>query len=125
MPSGNGARIHLSLLLTALMLMPTVLALASFAHEPKEMGTESSPSRSSDKNLGAYLGQLGVPQTDDVSHGWNVEGNIGKAALYHRTAAYVPIQDWTAKTGVMQWNVPMLYTALPASITPQPTALAH
>ena len=99
MPSGNGARIHLSLLLTALMLMPTMLALASFSHEQEEMGTESSPLRSSDKNLGAYLGQLGVPQTNDVSHGWNVEGNIGEAALYHRTAAYVPIQDWTAKTG--------------------------
>ena len=99
MSSGNAVRSRLSLMLVALMILPSILSMGLLGGESSEL--EENP---------ASEGTIGVPSFnpldqsstdyDDPAHGWNWEdGNVGKAALYYRTATYVPIQEWVQRTG--------------------------
>ena len=108
MASGNRDRARLSLALTALFVLPIFLsigiALVDRGDEALEGGVSSVP----EKDFDPYLGDLGVAETDDQSHGWIGLDGVGEALLYHRKATYVPIQDWQTVTGeqlISGWHV--------------------
>ncbi|MDP6220437.1 MAG: hypothetical protein QGG76_02490, partial [Candidatus Thalassarchaeaceae archaeon] len=108
MPSGNGARVHLSLLLTALMLFPILLSVAVLSLEPRTVALDSRSSGVSENGPRAYIGELGIPQINDPSHGWWNSNGVGEALLYHRKATYVPLGDWQTTTGervISGWHI--------------------
>lgn len=98
MSSGNAAVSRLSLLLVGLMVFPGLMTLGIY-----QIGADSLPNEAKmapidftpDSDL-----PLGLPNSGDPSHGWKDDsGNIGEAALFYRTATYVPIEDWSSITG--------------------------
>ena len=99
MASGNAARRLLSFVLVGIMVLPVAISLVQISGMQ-----EFSEERDSRSTLGFVFEDhkldIGEPDHFDPSHGWESDGgNIGEAALFHRTATYVPIQDWTQRTG--------------------------
>ena len=98
MSSGNAVRSRLSLLLVGLMILPSIMAVFSNQNGYDDL--------SNDLTMGALDFELDpdsalvIPSSSDSSNGWKGEvGNIGEASLFYRTASYVPIEDWSARTG--------------------------
>ena len=98
MASDNAVGSRLPLLLVMLMILPSILTIASSPDEPIELSGDRISNESieipfySDFDLGGNY--------EDPSHGWyGDKENIGRASLFHRTASYVPIQDWSHRTG--------------------------
>jgi len=99
MSSGNAVRSRLSLMLVAVMLLPSILSIGQLG-----LGSQELVERQDSNETIEVPGYLPFDQNsvdfEDPSHGWNWdEGNTGKAALYYRTASYVPIQEWEQVTG--------------------------
>ena len=96
MPSGTGARARVSLLLVAVMLVPTVISFSALGME-REI-EEAKPTI-----------ELGFPMHEDPSRGWESSDiGVGEALLYHRKATYVPLDEWQQQTGerlVSGWHV--------------------
>ena len=97
MSSDNAARARLSILLVCLMILPSIIAVFS--------NKDANGSLSDDFRLETDdfdpnpESVIGISDSSDSSHGWKGEvGNIGEAALFYRTAAYVPIGDWSSRT---------------------------
>ena len=98
MSSDNAVRARLSLLLIGLMILPSIMAVFSnhtgndslldiYRTESSEFGLDPNPI-------------MEISDPIDPSHGWKGDvGNIGEASLFYRTAEYVPIEDWTFRTG--------------------------
>ena len=103
MSSDNAGGWGLSILLVVLMVLPSFLSIANLGGQSEveeyvsRRDTAESPSLPS-------IGSDYV-STDDPSYGWFwEEGNIKTASLAHRTASYVPIQDWTQRTGCLLYT---------------------
>ena len=91
MSSGNAVRGRLSLLLVALMIMPSSLAIFSYQTEKGNLSDENRMN-AIDYVLGDQY-SLGETGSDDPSHGWKGDSaNIGEASLFYRTATFVPIE---------------------------------
>ena len=98
MASGNAARGRLSLLLVALMILPSSLAIFSFQTD-NGLLSDGNRMNAIDYVLGDRY-SLGDAGSDDPSHGWKGDSaNIGEASLFHRTATFVPIEKWEETTG--------------------------
>ena len=99
MSSGNAVRSRLSLILVAVMILPTVLSISQLGTGSQELGDRAEKKEAIEVPSFLPFDQSSV-DFEDPSHGWNwEEGNTGKAALYYRTASYVPIKDWEQVTG--------------------------
>jgi len=99
MSSGNPAGSRLSMLLVALMILPSILSMGSLWAESSELA-ENSESRGTSEFPNYIPFDLKSLDPDDPSYGWGWdENNIGTASLAHRIASYVPIQEWTQRTG--------------------------
>jgi len=108
MPSGNAAPMGLSLLLSALMLLPLILSVTAHATISQSESLNSGPSEVLSSDASAFSHGLGIPQSDDPAHGWLDSGGVGEAFLFHRKAAYVPLGDWQPLTGervLSGWHV--------------------
>ena len=99
MSSGNAVRSRLSLILVAVMILPTVLSISQLGTDSQELEDRADKKEVIEVPSFLPFDQSSV-DFEDPSHGWNwEEGNTGKAALYYRTASYVPIKDWEQVTG--------------------------
>ena len=99
MSSGNAVRSRLSLALVAVMILPTLLSISQFGTDAPELGQGAESKESIEVPSFMPFDQNAV-DSEDPSHGWNWDyGNTGKAALYYRTASYVPIDQWEQVTG--------------------------
>ena len=99
MSSGNAVRSRLSLILVAVMILPTVLSISQLGTDSQELEDRADKKEAIEVPSFLPFDQSSV-DFEDPSHGWNwEEGNTGKAALYYRTASYVPIKDWEQVTG--------------------------
>ncbi|MFL2973299.1 MAG: S8 family serine peptidase [Candidatus Thalassarchaeaceae archaeon] len=99
MSSGNAVRSRLSLALVAVMILPTLLSISQFGADAPELGEGTESKESIEVPSFMPFDQSAV-DSEDPSHGWNWDnGNTGKAALYYRTASYVPIDQWEQVTG--------------------------
>ena len=99
MSSGNAVRSRLSLALVAVMILPTLLSIGQFGTDAPELGQGAESKESIEVPSFMPFDQNAV-DSEDPSHGWNWDyGNTGKAALYYRTASYVPIDQWEQVTG--------------------------
>ena len=94
MPSGSGDGTRVSLLLVMLMILPTLVSASAMTE-----GGIGEVLDDPNEQPWSFSGNLGVPQTDDPSHGWYGANGIGEAWLFHRIASYVPLLDWTGMTG--------------------------
>ena len=81
----------LPLLLTLLMILPSILSVAASESSNQNDKTHSSDVVLFSNNEGKIMFS---PDLSDPSHGWNDGTNIGEAYLFYRTANYVPINDW-------------------------------
>ena len=100
MPSDNAGRWGLSFLIVVLMILPSAISLVMMKSGSGPLGEDSSPRESRIAFFDPIDRNSLIPEYGDPSHGWNDEiGNIGEASLFHRTATYVPIQDWERMTG--------------------------
>ena len=98
MSSGNAVRGRLSLLLVALMIMPSSMAIFSYQTENGHLSDESRMNAIDYVLDDQY--SLGETESDDPSHGWKGDSeNIGEASLFYRTATFVPIEKWEETTG--------------------------
>ncbi|MDG1540350.1 MAG: S8 family serine peptidase [Candidatus Thalassarchaeaceae archaeon] len=99
MSSVNAVRSRLSLALVAVMILPTILSISQFDVGPPEL--EEMPESKESIEVPSFMPfDTSAVNFEDPSHGWNWdEGNTGKAALYYRTASYVPIHEWEQVTG--------------------------
>ena len=98
MSSGNAVGSRLSLLLVTLMILPSFLAIAVVGEqsEIEEFGSQ----RDTTESPGFFPLDPGSVSSDEPAHGWIWDkGNIETASLAYRTASYVPIQEWTHRTG--------------------------
>ncbi|MGB1461289.1 MAG: S8 family serine peptidase [Candidatus Thalassarchaeaceae archaeon] len=98
MSSGNARGSGLSLLLVMLMILPSFLAIAVVGEqsEREEFGLQ----RGTIEYPGFFPLDPGAVSSDNPAHGWIWDkGNIETASLAFRTASYVPIQEWTQRTG--------------------------
>jgi hypothetical protein len=98
MPSVNAVRSRLSLLLVGLMLFPSAMAILSY-----QIGNDELLDDTRMESMDFVLETnsiLGIPESDDPSHGWKSDsGNVGEASLFYRIATYVPIEEWATTTG--------------------------
>ena len=98
MSSVNAVGSRLSLLLVGLMLLPSVVTILTYQISNEEMLDDGRMDSIEFVLEGQHT--LGIPESSDPSHGWKGDsGNLGEAALFHRTATYVPIGDWEDTTG--------------------------
>ena len=98
MSSGNAARSRLSLLLVVVMILPSILTIATIGSESSEL--EEVLSSKETIEVPIYSPNDPMAIFDDPSYGWYWDKeNVGTASLFHRTASYVPIQDWSQRTG--------------------------
>ena len=98
MSSGNAGGSGLSLLLVTLMILPGILTIASSGDETTELREDRSSNESIE--VPVYSGFDLGSDFEDPSHGWYWDKeNTGRASLFHRTASYVPIHDWSHRTG--------------------------
>ena len=99
MSSVNAVRSRLSLALVAVMILPTILSISQFGSGSPEL--EEMPESKDSIEVPSFMPfDTSAVNFEDPSHGWNWdEGNTGKAALYYRTASYVPIHEWEQVTG--------------------------
>ena len=78
-------------------------------NEASTLSDETSQRETKSPNLISDYGSLFTFDYDDQSHGWYGDSaNIGSASLFYRTATYVPMKDWTDRTGervVNGWHV--------------------
>ena len=107
MSSGNAVRSRLSLVLVAVMILPTILSISQFGTDRPEL--EERPESKESIEVPSFMPfDQSAVDFEDPSHGWNWgEGNTGKAALYYRTASYVPIEQWeqvTGESGISGWH---------------------
>jgi len=99
MSSVNAARSRLSMLLVALMILPSMLSIGALWAESSELVEASSSRGTSEFPDYIPFGQSSE-DLDDPSHGWIWDkNNVETASLAYRTASYVPIQEWTQRTG--------------------------
>ena len=107
MSSDNAAGSRLSLLLVSIMILPSLLAIVSTNEVSEEMEIERSSKGSME--IPSYIPNANDYDSDSDVYGWiSDKGNIGAAHLFHRTATYVPIQDWEQRTGegvISGWHV--------------------
>ena len=107
MPSDIAAGSRLSLLLVSVMILPSLLAIVSTNEVSEEMEIEQSSKGSME--IPSYIPNANDSDSDSDVYGWiSDKGNIGAAHLFHRTATYVPIQDWEQRTGegvISGWHV--------------------
>ena len=107
MSSDNAAGSRLSLLLVSIMILPSLLAIVSTNEVSEEMEIERSSKGSME--IPSYIPNANDSDSDSDVYGWiSDKGNIGAAHLFHRTATYVPIQDWEQRTGegvISGWHV--------------------
>ena len=69
-------------------------------NEASTLSDETTQRETRHPNLTTDYGSLFRFDYDDQSHGWYGDSaNIGAASLFYRTAKYVPMQDWTDRTG--------------------------
>ena len=98
MASGNAGGRGLHILLVVLMVLPSFLGIAALRGQSEILEGESR--RDTSETPGLQPNRPDHVSTDNSSHGWIWdEGNIKTASLAHRTASYVPIQNWTQRTG--------------------------
>ena len=99
MSSGSPAGSRLSILLVALMILPSTLSMGSLWAESSELA-ENSEYRGTSEFPNYIPLDLNSLDPDDPSYGWGWDNNnIGTASLAHRSASYVPIKEWTQRTG--------------------------
>ena len=99
MSSVNAAGSRLSIMLVAIMILPSMLSIGALWAGPSEMVESSGKSGTSEFPNYVPL-DLTLLESDDSSFGWEWDkNNLGIASLYHRTASYVPIQEWSQRTG--------------------------
>ena len=99
MSSVNAAGSRLSILLVAIMILPSMLSIGALGAGSSEMA-ENSESRGVSEFPSYTPLDLNSLDSHDPSYGWEWDkNNIGIASLSQRSAAYVPIQEWTQRTG--------------------------
>ena len=98
MANGSAGGRGLPILLVVLMTLPSLLGITALRGQSEILEGESR--RDASESPGFLPIGPDYVSTDDPSHGWIWDdGNIKTASLAHRTASYVPIQDWTQRTG--------------------------
>lgn len=108
MPSGNAEGRGLSIFLVAMMILPLFLSISQTQISSQEL--DSGVSSKSSKDFGATdFSTFALPEIEDETHGWVTDKeNFGKAFLFNRDATYLPILDWSKRTGestIVGWHV--------------------
>ena len=111
MSSVNAVRSRLSLLLVGQMLLPSVVTILTYQISNEEM-LDDGRMDSVEFVLEGHS-TLVIPESSNPSHGWKGDsGNVGEAALFYRTATYVPIGEWEDSTGNGYMSGSVSYTHL-------------
>ena len=90
------------------MILPLLLSISQTQISSQELDSSVS-SKSSKVVDDTDFSTFALPDLEDESHGWVTDKeNFGKAFLFNRDATYLPILDWSERTGesmILGWHV--------------------